>query len=59
MTGVKGKSEQNLVQTYLAPAGLSTGEMLKSDGAMTVTGSTLMWPKACPGVKVEGGAGTQ
>ena len=48
MTGVKGKSEQNLVQTYLTLAGLSTGEMLKSDGEITVTGSTLMWPEVCP-----------
>lgn len=42
MTGVKGKSEQNLVQTYLIPAGLSTGELLKTDGEITVTGSTHM-----------------
>ena len=47
MTGVKGKSEQNLVQTHLTPAGLSTSEMLKTDGEITVTGSTLMWPEVC------------
>lgn len=37
MTGVKGKSEQNLVQTYLTLAGLSS-EVLKADEEVSVTG---------------------
>lgn len=48
MTGVKGKSEQNLLQTYLTLAGLSTSEMLKADGEIPVTGSRLTWLEVCP-----------
>lgn len=39
MTGVKGKSEKNLVQADLTPAGISTGDdMLKADGDKSIAG---------------------